>query len=116
MQWSDFWKSYQETLAVAAAFAFGGAGFVLWTSNNPSVKRGLLVIISGQVVNGATMALTSGYLGWSIFVAPVVGLACGIVAMPILNTVMKGGKRVEERADDLTDAGIKRVTGKDASP
>ena len=86
---------------------------MLWTGDNIAVKRGLLVILSGQVVNAATTVLIHGYLGWSSFVAPVVGLACGIAAMPILNTVMKGSRRVETRADDLTDAGIKRVTGKD---
>jgi hypothetical protein len=116
MQWSEFWRSYQETLAIAAAFAFGGSGFVLWTVDNPSAKRGLLVIISGQFVNAATTILVHGYLGWSIFVAPLVGLVCGIVAMPILNTVMKSGRRVEVRADDVADVVIKRVTGKEAPP
>ena len=114
--WSDFWRSYAETLAIAAAFAFGGSGFVLWTIDNSTAKRGFLVIISGQFVNAATTVFVHGYFGWSVFIAPVIGLACGIVAMPILNTIMKGSRRVETRADDLTDAGIKRVTGKDASP
>lgn len=115
MHWSDFWKAYSETLAVAAAFAFGGSAFVLWKVDNATAKRGALVIISGQFVNAAATVLVHGYFGWSIFVAPIVGLTCGIVAMPILNTIMKGGARVESRADDIADAGIKRVTGKDAT-
>jgi hypothetical protein len=116
MQWSEFWKSYQETLAVAAAFAFGGSGFVLWSVDSASVRHGLLVIIAGQVVNAATIALLHGYLGWSIFVAPFAGIVCGIGATPLLSAVMKGIRRVEVRADDITDAGIKRVTGKEAPP
>ena len=111
-QWTRFWVEYAETIGVAAAFAFGGSAFVLWvTPASHEVKRGILVIIAGQIVTAATIAFMNGYLGWSIFIAPVVGIVCGIVAMPILNAIMKGGHRVEDRADDIADAVIKRGTG-----
>ena len=116
-QWARFWTEYSETIGVAAAFAFGGSGFVLWvTPASHEVKRGILVIIAGQIVTAATIALLNGYFGVSIFLAPVVGIACGIVAMPILNAVMKAGRRVEDRATDIADVVIKRgtgITGKD---
>ncbi len=112
-QWMDFWQAYAETLAISLAFAFGGSAFVLWTVTSATVKSGLLVIFSGLLVSSAATILVHGYLGWSVFAAPLVGLVCGLVAMPILYAIRKGGQRVEDRAADLTDAGIKRVTGKD---
>ena len=53
-----------------------------------------------------------GFLGWSIFIAPFVGFVCGLVALPIIRTVIKSGNRVEMRADDLTDKGIDLLPGR----
>lgn len=112
--WLDFWNKTAETLGIAAAFSFLGAGFLLWvTATEHSVRRGLTVIMGGQILTAASTAFVHGYLGWSIFIAPVIGLACGLVAVPILMAVIKAG---ETRAGDLIDAGIKKVTGQETKP
>lgn len=113
MGWREFWDHYWQTLGVTAAFSFGGAGIVLWGS--PQIitpGRAFLVIVSGQFVTGASTALVHGYLGWNIFVAPFVGLVCGLVAMPIMRAVIKIGQRVDERATDIADRQIDRFGGK----
>ena len=111
--WQDFWRDYAETLGIALAFAFGGSAFALWNVANPTVRQGFSLIVGGQFVTAIATIVMHGYLGWSVFWAPAIGAVGGLCAMPILFAVMKGGKRIEDRADDLTDSAIKRVTGKD---
>lgn len=107
--WLDFWNKMGETLGIAAAFAFVGAGFLLWSSTEAySAKRGLTVIIGGQILNAATTAFIHGYLGWNIFIAPIIGLACGLIAVPILNAVIKLG---QEKAGEWVEAGVRKLTG-----
>lgn len=112
--WQDFWRDYAETLGVTLAFATASSGFALWNHPNPTVRQGLSVIVAGVVVTAVATVVLHGYLAWSPLLAPLVGAVSGLVAMPVMFAVMRGGKRIEDRADDLTDAAIKRVTGKEA--
>lgn len=112
--WIDFWNKTGETLGIAAAFCFGGAAFLLWVSpETVSPKKGFTVIMGGQILNGATTVFVHGYLGWSVFVAPVVGLACGLVAVPVLMAVIN---LAQERAGDWVSALVKRITGAEKNP
>ena len=100
--WSQFVERLWQTLGVTLAFAFGGAGLLLWSSRETyTASRALLVIISGQCLGAGATAFVHGYLGWNIFVAPAVGVICGLVALPILIGVAKIGERVGARFPDL---------------
>lgn len=112
--WAQWWAANVETLGVALTFAFGGSGFLLWAVDKGpfSTGRVLSVIAAGQFVTGIATAFVHGYLGWSIFVAPAVGSVCGLVALPMIFAIAKGGKRVETRADDIADKGINMIPGK----
>jgi len=112
--WTDFVRDYAETLGVAIVFGVGTSGFILWNTKDPTVKQGLSVIFAGIVVTAAATAALNGYLGWHQLLAPVIGAVSGLVAMPLMFAIMKSGKRVEEKADDITDAAIRRATGKEA--
>jgi len=111
--WHDFWNRFGETLGVALLFAIGTSSFVLWQTKDPTVRQGLTVIVAGVLVSSAATAALNGYLGWHQFLAPAIGSVSGLVAMPLLFAVMKGGRRIETKADDITDAAIQRVTGKE---
>ncbi len=113
MSWREFLNHYADTLGVTAAFALLGSGFLLWVgADKVPLSRGkaLIVLAAGQFVSGIATAFVHGYLGWSIFVAPAVGSVCGLVALPIIMAVAKGGKRVEMRADDIADKAIDKVS------
>ncbi len=111
MSWRDFLSHYADTLGVTAMFAMLGSGFLLWIGSDPISKgKALAVLAAGQFVSGIATAFVHGYLGWSIFVAPAVGATCGLVALPIILAVAKGGKRVEARADDIADKAIDKVS------
>lgn len=98
-----------ETIGVAAAFCFAGAGFLLWVTNETHTpKRGFTVIVGGQILNAAIITFTHGYLSLSIFVAPVIGLLSGLAAVPILMSVIKLS---QEKAGDWVAAILKRFTG-----
>jgi hypothetical protein len=110
--WLDFWNKTAETIGIALAFAFGSSTFLLWSANDkPTVKRGLSVIFAGLVVTAAATSFVHGYLGWSAFLAPVVGVIGGLIGLPLMFAITKGGKHIEDRADDITDAGLKHVPG-----
>jgi len=115
MSWRDFFDQYAETLGIALVFGFGGSGFVLWLgANRQPITPGqaLSAISAALLVTAIATAFVHGYLGWNIFLAPFVGFVCGLVALPIIRAVIKGGQRVETRADDITDGAIDRVAGK----
>jgi len=102
-----------DTLGIAAAFSFIGAAFLLWVSTEDhTARRGFTVIMGGQILCAVTTAFIHGYLEWSIFVAPVVGLACGLVAVPVLTAVIKTSN---ERAADLVAAALKKITPGDGT-
>lgn len=107
--WLDFWNRMGDTIGIAAAFCFGGAAFLLWVSpDQHSPRNGLTVIIGGQILCAATTAFVHGYLGANIFVAPLIGLGCGLVAVPVLMAVIKLG---QEKAGDWIEALVRRITG-----
>lgn len=112
MTWREFWTQYADTVGVALVFALFGSGFALWASSNKKpITRGqaLVVVAAGLLVASIATALVHGYLGWNIFLAPCVGFLCGLLALPIIWTVIRGGRRVEMRADDLADHGLERL-------
>lgn len=119
MTWREFLANYADTLGITALFAFFGSGFLLWAGVDAvtpiSKGRALIVLAAGQFVSGIATAFVHGYLGWSIFAAPAVGSVCGLVALPIIMAVAKGGRRVEMRADDLADKGIDLLPGRKSS-
>ncbi len=107
--WLDFWNKFGETFGISAAFCFGGAAFLLWVSTEAySPKRGLTVILGGQLLNSAIIAFTHGYLALSIFVAPIVGLFSGLTSVPLLMAIISLS---QEKAGDWVAAMLKRFTG-----
>lgn len=112
MTWRDFLNQYADTMGVTALFALLGSGFLLFIGGDRtplSRGRAVIVLAAGQFVSGIATAVVHGYLGWSIFVAPAVGAVCGLVALPIILAVAKGGRRVEMRADDIADMGLDKI-------
>ncbi len=111
--WVEFWNKTAETLGVAAAMGFFGSAFMLFTTpEEHSMRRGLTVISAGQLLNFAATAFVHGYLGLSFFLAPFVGLACGLVGSFLLLAFIKFG---QDHSGDVVGALVKKVTGKDAS-
>ena len=107
--WLDFWNKTGETIGVSAAFCFGGAAFLLWVSTEDySPRRGLTVILGGQLLNGAIIVFTHGYLALSIFVAPIVGLFAGLTSVPLLMAIISIS---QDKAGDWVSAFLKRFTG-----
>lgn len=107
--WQQFLDRYAQTLGVTLAFAFGGAGLLMWSSREHyTTSSALLVIVSGLALATGTTAFVHGYLGWNIFVAPAVGLVCGLVALPILVGVAKVGERIGRRFPDIGEKIINR--------
>ncbi len=112
MTWRDFVHHYADTLGVAAFFALLGSGLLLFVGSDKvplSRGRALTVLAAGQFVAAIATAFVHGVLGWSIFLAPFVGAVCGLVALPIILAVVKGGRRVEMRADDIADTALDKV-------
>ena len=118
MGWREFFSQFGETLGISATFAFAGSALLLWIDGNrkpatqATMGQAMAVIVAGLLVASCATSFVHGYLMWNIFVAPLVGFVCGLVAMPIVRAVVKGGRRVEARADDITDAGIEKLGGK----
>lgn len=116
MSWRDFLNQYADTMGVTAVFALMGASFLLWTEAGTKAPlsrgRALTVLSAALLVAGVATAFVHGFLGWTIFVAPLVGVVSGLVALPLILTVAKGGRRVEMRADDIADKGIDLLPGK----
>ena len=111
--WLTWWHDTAETIGIALAFSFGGSGFVLWSGKDYSVQRGLVVILAGLVVTAVATALVHGYFGGSAYLAPLVGLVCGIVAMPVLNAVAQISR---ERALEAVGALVNKALGKKDPP
>lgn len=111
--WSQFVERYAQTLGVALGFAFGGSALLLWSSKETiTTSRALLVIFAGQCLGAGATAFVHGYLRWNIFVSPVVGVVCGLVALPILTGIAKVGDRLGARMPDVGDRVIDKYTDK----
>jgi predicted membrane protein len=109
-----WWVSHLEELGLSLAFAFGGAGMVLWTGGGAVDRRkAAMVVVGALFVDAAAVSITQGVLGWSSFYAVPVGLLCGLVGLPVLMTAIRAGRRVENRADDIADKGIDMIGKKD---
>jgi hypothetical protein len=116
MSWRDFLSVYSETLGVALGFSVAGAGFTLWLGDKRfPITKGQAVgtLFAAMMVACIATAFVHGYMGWSIFLSPFVGFVCGLIALPIIRTIIKGGQRVETRADDIADKGINMLPGGD---
>jgi hypothetical protein len=112
--WLDFWNKFAETLGVAAGMTFLGSAFLLFvTPEQHSFRRGFTVIVGGQLLNAVATAFVHGYLGWSFYAAPAIGLACGLIGSFILLAVIKVG---QERAIEIVSAGVNKVTGQETKP
>lgn len=111
--WREFINLYADTLGVALGFAVGGAGMALWVRGRTEQitrNQALATIAAAMLVACITTAIAHGVLGWSIFLSPLLGFVAGLIALPIIRAVIKGGERVEDRADDIVDKGIDKVT------
>lgn len=111
--WQQFIDRYAQTVGVALAFAFGGAALLLWSSRETyTTSRAFLVIASGQCLGAGATAFVHGYLGWSIFAAPFVGVVCGLIALPILLGIAKVGERFGQRLPDLGEEVVNKYVPK----
>ena len=115
--WTQVWHDLSDTLGVTAAFAGLGSGMALWINNkrpaiDTSPGQALTVIAAGQLVAASAAIFVHGYLGWPVVVAPAFGAVCGVLGIVIIRTLVKGGQRVEDRADDLADKAVNMLPGK----
>lgn len=116
--WAQVWSDLSDTLGVTAAFAGLGSGMALWVNSNSAAtgnttpSQALIVIAAGQLVAAAAAVFVHGYLGWPVVVAPAFGAVCGVLGIVLVRTLVKGGKRVEDRADDLADKAVNMLPGK----
>lgn len=116
--WAQVWRDLSDTLGVTAAFAGLGSGMALWINNKrqttPDATPGqaLVVIAAGQLVASSAAIFVHGYLEWPVVVAPAFGAVCGVLGIVIIRTLVKGGQRVEDRADDLADKAVSMLPGK----
>mgnify|MGYP003657771348 CR=1 FL=1 len=104
-----------ETLAIVLSFSFFGSAMMLWiaAAKAPiSVNRAAMAIMGGQVIGSVAALAVFGYLGWSIFLAPMIGVPCGVVALPLLRVVIKFGDRVEDRSASIADSVLNRAVGR----
>lgn len=116
--WAQVWHDLSDTLGVTAAFAGLGSGMALWINakrpkqGETTPSQALVVIAAGQLVAASAAIFVHGYLDWPVVVAPAFGAVCGVLGIVLIRTLVKGGQRVEDRADDLADKGISMLPGK----
>lgn len=111
MTWQEWFREHSLTLAITLGFASGGSLLLLWLRPGEAGPwRFLLAWAAGQLVGASAAVAAHGYVGVSFFFAPLIGLCCGIVAVPLLRAVMRVSMRVEKRADDLGDRAIDVIT------
>lgn len=114
--WREFWENEADTLGITLFFSALGSAFMLWATDrsNPITKaRAISVLVAGQLAGNIASAFVFGYLEWSIFLAPLIGTVAGLVGIFGLLTIIKAGKRVEDRSDDVGDIVIKKMGGRD---
>lgn len=109
----DWLWRHREELGLSLAFAFLSAIMVLMAGGDAVTRRkAFLVLFAALLVDAAATSLALGVMNWPMFVAIPVGAVSGLVGLPVMMTVIRAGKRVEDRADDLTDKGIDMLPGK----
>lgn len=119
MGWREFIESHLDTLGVTLFFAALSSAFMVKAREHtvrPTFGRALLVFGGGQIVGASAMSFVTGYLGWSIFVAPVVGSVCGISGMFILMAAIRAGQRIEDRGGEIGDAAVDAVKRRGGQP
>lgn len=95
MGWREFLDQFRETLGVSAVFAFGGAALHLWSRKETfSGGKAFSVVLASQMTTAGVSVVVHGMLGWNIFLAPVVGLVCGLIALPVIGGVIVLGERL----------------------
>lgn len=111
--WIDWWQDNAATLGITLAFAGFGSAVAL-KAGDPAKQtnlRAVAVISSGQLVSGAVSVAAHGVFAVSPLYAPLIGVACGLLGIFAVRTVLRGGARIEERGDDLADKGIDMIPG-----
>lgn len=110
--WAAWWQENAATLGITLAFAGFGSGIAL-RAGSPNLTNftAVAVIGSGQLVSAAVAVAAHGVFGISPFYAPLIGLVCGLLGIFTVRTVLRGGGRVEQRADDIADKGINMIPG-----
>lgn len=111
--WVSWWNENAATLGITLAFAGFGSGVGLKASDPSKATnmRAVAVIASGQLVSGATSVAAHGVFGLSPLYAPLIGVACGLLGIFAVRTVLRGGERIEQRGGDLADKGINMLPG-----
>lgn len=112
MGWREFFEQFRETLGISAVFALGGAFLHLWSRRETySTGKAFMVIVASQLTTAAVTAIVHGMLGWNVFLAPVVGLVCGLVALPVIGGVVVLGEKIGASAPDLAMALLAKWRG-----
>lgn len=111
--WASWWHENATTLGITLACAGFGSAIALKAgdADKRSNLRAVAVIGAGQLVSGAVSVAAHGVFGISPLYAPLIGVACGLLGIFAVRTVLRGGARVEERGGDLADRGIDMLPG-----
>lgn len=110
----DWLWRHREELGLSLAFAFLSAIMVLMAGGDQVTRRkAFLVIFAALLVDAAATSLAMGVMAWPMFVAIPVGAVSGLVGLPLMMALIRAGKRVETRADDIADKGINMIPGGD---
>lgn len=109
MEWDAFITKNIPTIGVTMVFAAIGSGVMLWvrsTKEPVTMSRAAFAFASGQFAALIITPIAFGVMLWSKFFAPLIGALCGLVGVFFIRGTVKGGERIEGRADDIADAGI----------
>lgn len=108
----DWLWRHREELGLSLAFSLLSAVMVLMAGGDQVTKRKAFLVISAAfLVDAAATSFAMGAMNWPMFVAIPVGAVSGLVGLPVMMTVIRAGKRVEARADDIADKGINMIPG-----
>jgi hypothetical protein len=110
--WKAFFDANSDTLGVSQFFAFIGSGFLLWMRSSKiiiSAGSGLMLLVAGQIVGGVATSFVVGYLQWSPYLAPFIGVIAGLTGFFLLMMSIKAGQQVENRGGDIGNAVVDKV-------
>lgn len=102
--WREFFEKNISTLGVTLVFAALGSGVALWSADlsNPVTKgRALFVLATGQLVNFCVTVYCLGVLQWSQFIAPGVGMVCGLIGVSVISVIMRRGPQIADSGIDI---------------